>query len=282
MKSAPGIKICAVTMVRNDDFFLRKWTEYYGREFGEENLYIFLDGKDQPLPSWCPASHVEAVEKIPGKVVEAEKGRLDFLSDTAARLLREYDLVVGTDADEFLVVDPKLGLSLRDYLAKADIKGSLSGLGIDVGQNLSKEGVLTADRPFLSQRHCAHLSTRYTKPSVLSRPYRWGRGFHRVKGHNFKIGKGLYLFHFGYSDLELIKARLGDADRAAAGWTKHLKKRSRTINYCTKGLKRDWDSTVPFVRILESVIRPPYAWNKPALAGMTFVVRIPERFDKIL
>ena len=76
-------RICALTMVRNDDFFLRKWTAYYGAELGEENLYIFLDGTDQPLPDWCPQAHVTAVEKIKGQVVEAEKGRLDFLSEQA-------------------------------------------------------------------------------------------------------------------------------------------------------------------------------------------------------
>ena len=41
-------RVAALTMVRNDDFYLRKWTAYYGRELGEEHLYIYLDGKDQP------------------------------------------------------------------------------------------------------------------------------------------------------------------------------------------------------------------------------------------
>ena len=38
--------ICALTMVRNDDFNLRKWVEYYGRELGKENLFIYFDGTD--------------------------------------------------------------------------------------------------------------------------------------------------------------------------------------------------------------------------------------------
>ena len=45
-------KIAAITMVRNDDFYLKHWTRYYGAELGEENLYIYLDGKDQKLPDW--------------------------------------------------------------------------------------------------------------------------------------------------------------------------------------------------------------------------------------
>ena len=67
-------KICALTMVRNDEFYLRKWVAYYGAELGPENLYVYLDGKDQEIPDWCPGVNVEAVDKIPGQVVEAEKG----------------------------------------------------------------------------------------------------------------------------------------------------------------------------------------------------------------
>ena len=114
-------KICALTMVRNDDFYLRRWVEYYGRELGRENLYIFFDGTDQKIADFCDGTNVKAVEKIPGQVVAAEKGRLDLLSKTAADLLKKYDLVIGTDADEFLVVDPRRGMSLREYLSSQKI-----------------------------------------------------------------------------------------------------------------------------------------------------------------
>ena len=57
-------RICAITMVRNDEFYLRKWTAYYGAQLGEENLYVYLDGKDQPLPDWCPKAHVVPVEAL--------------------------------------------------------------------------------------------------------------------------------------------------------------------------------------------------------------------------
>ena len=33
-------RIAVITVVRNDDFYLRKWVEYYGRELGRENLYV--------------------------------------------------------------------------------------------------------------------------------------------------------------------------------------------------------------------------------------------------
>jgi hypothetical protein len=269
-------------MVRNDEFYLRKWIEYYGNQLGRENLYVYLDGKDQEIPEWCNGVSVVAVDKIPGQVVEAEKGRLDFLSKTAADLLKRYDLVIGTDADEFLIVDPELGISLVEYLSKSEIKVSLSGLGIDVGQHTGEESDITSDIPFLEQRHYARLSTRYTKPCVIAKPVRWGRGFHRVKGHNFHIGKGLYLFHFGYFDLGRIKARFEDPSRRQAGWTKHLEKRSKTIKLVTERKSRDWNVWTKVARIIQTVCRPPYAWNKPAMFNSVIIVRIAERFKNIV
>jgi hypothetical protein len=29
-------------MVRNDNFFLEKWISYYGKELGNNNLFVFL------------------------------------------------------------------------------------------------------------------------------------------------------------------------------------------------------------------------------------------------
>ena len=46
-------KIAALTMVRNDDFYLRKWVEYYGAQLGRENLYIWFDGTDQTIGDFC-------------------------------------------------------------------------------------------------------------------------------------------------------------------------------------------------------------------------------------
>ena len=275
-------KIAAITMVRNDHFYLRKWTEYYGRELGEENLYILVDGLDDPLPDWCPKAHVIPCERVQGQVAAADKGRIRLISAKARELFDRYDLVIGTDADEILAVDPALGLSLAQYLSGLDIRTSVSGLGVDVGQRLGEEGDITTDAPFLSQRHYARLCTRYTKASVMARPLEWGSGFHRIKGHNFHIAKDLYLFHFGYFDQTRIRARFSDQDRLAAGWQRHLEKRSETIRLCSTLPVRDWDRSVRFARRVQTWCRPPYAWNKPAMFELKLIVRIPDRFSSVI
>lgn len=275
-------KIAAITMVRNDSFFLKKWVDHYGREFGRENLYVFFDGLDQTVPSFCEGVNCRVVEKIGDTVRKSDKGRIRFVSRMASSLFSKgYDLVVGGDADEYLVADPALGLTLSQYLSLKKISWSLSGLGLDFGQH-KDEPPLTLDRPFLEQRQYAQIGTRYTKASVLGRPCEWGSGFHRVEGHDFKIARDLYLMHFGYSDYDMITGRLTDADRLSQGWERHTRKRSRTIRLVNSIPARDFDKTVKWTRRLERIARPPYAWNKPGLLGLKVVVKIPERFRSAL
>ena len=276
-------RIAALTMVRNDDFYLRKWVEYYGRELGKENLWIYFDGTDQTIAPFCEGTNAFLHEKIGNQVVAAEKGRLRFLSERAASLLEQgYDLVIGVDADEFIVVDPKREISLREYLSAQKIGVSLSALGLDFGQKLGEEGDITENEPFLKQRHYAQIGTRYTKPSIVAKPCIWGSGFHRIKGHNFHIAKDLYLMHFGYFDKRRLEERFSDKDRLSQGWGKHMAKRARTIRYATELPTRDFDRWTKFARICQSIVRPPYAWNKPAMFELRIVVRIPERFDNII
>ena len=275
-------KICALTMVRNDEFFLRKWVAYYSAQIGAANLYVYFDGEDQVVPDFCEGINVCVRERVPGQVAAADRGRIDFLSSQASELLKNYDMVIGTDVDEFLVVDPQLGVSLTEFLSRLPARVSYSGLGIDVGQHLGKESEIDESVSFLKQRHYARLSTRYSKSTVITKPVRWGSGFHRVRNTNFKIIKDLYLFHFGCVDMKRLEAKFSDKDKIATGWERHLKKRARTIYDVSQKTVKSWDSWVPKARIIQNFVRPPYAWNKPAMFNAVIIVEIPERFESIV
>lgn len=275
-------KICAITMARNDEFFLNRWIKYYGSELGEENLYIYLDGIDQPVPEHSGSVNVIHQERVAEHVVAAEKRRLGFLSGIAANLLKTYDIVIGVDADEFLVVDPKCGKSLVEYLSETKISPCVSGLGIDIGQHLVNEPTLNYEKPLLEQRKYAYLSSRYTKPSVISQPVQWGSGFHRVKGHNFRIDPNLFLFHFGSVDMEMIKMRFQDKDRMSTGREKHIQKRAKTMHIITAKKALTNDFWFGFARNFQTIFRPIYALNKPSMGCLKMVVKVPERFKGIL
>lgn len=269
-------KIAAITMARNDEFFLNRWIAYYGKELGEENLYIYLDGLDQKTPSKAGKSNIKKLPHKEEAVQQGDKTRILLLSNLANELFKlGYEIVIGCDCDEFLIVDPVLNTSLSEYLSKKSNYSSLSGLGMDVGQDLKTESTLKMDEPFLTQRNYALLSTRYTKPVVMLKPVIWGSGFHSIKGHNFHIDKNLYLLHFGGVDLNMIKNKIGDRNPS---WEKHLKKRARTIDIITN--TKNKNKSTKIARALQTLLRPIYDLNKPAMLGLKWVTTIPERFKK--
>jgi len=270
-------KIAAITMARDDEFFLSRWIAYYGKQFGTENLYIILDGIDQAIPKNAGNAHITKLEHEPMSRAAGDKYRIGKLSDLATELLKTYDIVIGCDADEFLIVDPNTKMNLAEYLSTKKIKNTLSGLGLDIGQNLNCEKELDTDAPFLEQREYALLSTRYTKPVVKTIASSWGSGFHSIRHHNFHIDKNLYLLHFGAIDLKMLERK---AAARGTDWLNHLRRRGNgTINAVTNSKIRD-EKWLRIARILQTYLRPIYALRKPAMLGLKPVVKIPARFKK--
>lgn len=270
-------RIAAITMARNDEFFLSRWIEYYGKLFGNENLYIILDGLDQVVPKNAGTANITKLPHTDMSRAAGDKYRINLISDRANELLKQYDIVIGCDCDEFLAVDPALNQDLNEYLSNKKINTTLSGLGLDVGQHLKLEKTLDTSKSFLSQRAYALLSTRYTKPVVINRPVRWGSGFHRIKDHNFHIDKNLYLFHFGAVDMDMLIAK---AANRGPDWVNHLKRRGNgTINDVSNRVAYG-EKWLKIARFIQTYLRAPYALNKPNMLGLKRIVKIPERFKQ--
>ncbi|MBO4700480.1 MAG: glycosyltransferase family 2 protein [Alphaproteobacteria bacterium] len=270
-------KIAAITMARNDEFFLSRWVKYYGHELGQKNLYIILDGTDQTPPKNAKGANIIKMPHTDMNRAAGDKYRIGQVSDLAAKLFKKYDIVIGCDCDEFLIVDPKTKKSLSQYLAESKYRTTVSGLGLDIGQDINHEKKLDQKKPMLAQRGRALLSTRYTKPVVLFRPARWGSGFHSVHGANFHIDKNLYLLHFGAVDMEML---LTKAIKRGPDWVNHLRRRGNgTINLVTKKCAHG-EIYIKIARGIQRIFRPIYALDKPGMLGIKWVVKIPSRFKK--
>ena len=278
MKPQKLKKIVAITMARNDEFFLTRWIKYYGDEIGTENLYIYLDGTDQVTPKNAGAAHIKKLPHTDMPRAAGDKYRIGLMNDLARELLKSYDIVIGCDCDEFLIVDTNTNKTLAEYLSGIKIKNTVSGLGLDVGQNMNCESTLDASAPILPQREYALLSTRYTKPVVKNAPVDWGSGFHSISGHNFHIDKNLYLLHFGAVDMQMLEQK---AAARGADWLNHLRRRGNgTINAVTNLPAQD-EKWLRRARILQTFARPIYALDKPGMFGLKRVVKIPSRFKKL-
>lgn len=277
MQNKQSKRIAAITMARDDDFFLSRWIAYYGKQFGTKNLYILLDGNDQKAPENAGDAHITKLPHTPMSRSAGDKYRINKLSELAHKLLKTYNIVIGCDSDEFLIVDPKTKQTLSEYLSNKKIETSLSGLGLDIGQNMNTEKTLDKNAPFLEQREYALLSTRYTKPVVINKPVFWGSGFHSIKHHNFHIDKNLYLLHFGAVDMKMLETK---AINRGADWLNHLKRRGNgTINLITNK-KTKSEKWLKVARTLQTYCRPIYALRKPAMFGLKPTIKIPTRFKK--
>lgn len=277
-KSTPTKRIAAITMARNDEFFLSRWITYYGNQIGTENLYIYLDGTDQEIPENSGSAHITKLPHTDMSRSAGDKYRIGKMSDLASSLFAQgYDIVIGCDCDEFLIVDPALNTTLAEYLSNTKIHTTLSGLGLDIGQHMKLEQPLDTTKPFLDQREYALLSTRYTKPVVINRPVRWGSGFHSINGHNFHIDKNLYLLHFGAVDMDMLVTK---AANRGPDWVNHLRRRGNgTINAVTNSTAHN-EKWLKIARIMQRIFRPIYALDKPGMLGLKPIVKIPQHFKK--
>ncbi len=267
-----------MTTVRGDQVFLRKWIDYYGNQFGKKNLFVFLDGHDQELPENAEGVNFNRLPHQPLERVPAMRRRARVMSHLGRGLHRYFDMVIATDVDEFIVVDPDVCDSLATYLSQGKFGASVSSLGLDVGQHIQEESALDPTKPYLSQRGYAHLSARYTKPCISTRPVTWGSGMHRIKGRNFKIDPNLYLMHFGMVDYAMATGKTADADRIASGWSGHLSRREALFKLISEAEPKDGDSYIPTARRIQSWVRPIFALNKPAMMRSNPVITIPKRF----
>ena len=244
----------------------------------QKNLYIYLDGTDQKIPKNAGAAHIKKLPHTDMPRAAGDKYRIGLMNDLARELLKSYDIVIGCDCDEFLIVDTNTNKTLAEYLSGIKIKNTVSGLGLDVGQNMNCESTLDTSAPILPQREYALLSTRYTKPVVKNAPVDWGSGFHSISGHNFHIDKNLYLLHFGAVDMQMLEQK---AAARGADWLNHLRRRGNgTINAVTTLPARD-EKWLRRARILQTFARPIYALDKPGMFGLKRVVKIPSRFKKL-
>lgn len=269
-------------MVRNDDFFTPKWIDYYSRQLGAENLFLVLDGLDQPLPSGHEEINVIRETHRSMSRLKGDKFRARLVSGIAKELFNDYDIVIAHDIDEILVCDPNTGQNLASYLSQPFKSATLSALGLDVGQHIDEEQEIEPSRPFLQQRRHAHVSARYTKAVVARLPVRWGSGYHRVKGKNFFIDPNLFLFHFGMVDYKRCKNKISDSELNQRGWTQHFNRRFSLFEIIRQKKPVHGDSFFAAARKRQNLFRPFFSLNKPGMLREKPVVEIPERFREMV
>jgi hypothetical protein len=89
------------------------------------------------------------------RAVFDEDDRTLLISEFHKQLLNAYDIVIiYADVDELIVVDPKLGLSLADYLARDDFDYKTT-IGFNVLHDVKGEPPISLNQPLFAQRRYA-------------------------------------------------------------------------------------------------------------------------------
>ena len=196
------MKIAVITMVFNERVFLPIWLNYYGPKLGYENLFVIDDGSNDGSTS--DSRIINLIIKNRSSLDEDDRARL--VSFFHEELLGFYDLVIYTDVDEIIVVDPGLGVSLREYLRAGHDQYSTL-IGLNVLHRQEREAKIDFDKPLFEQRHFVQFAHDYCKTLVSKIPMRWSAGFHWSQSKP-QYDINLFLFHLRAMDSGVSRERL--------------------------------------------------------------------------
>jgi hypothetical protein len=202
----------AMTMAYKDYYFLQRWVDYYGRQFGRQHLYILSHGGDPEHDRICEGANVIRIPRDP-TMWRMERRRWGINSKFSAGMLRYYNWFFVGDVDEVVIVDPDVAPDLTTYLARYDnpktAPKSLCPFGIELIHNPEVEPEpLEDDQPILSRRRVFRANANYAKPCVLRQEASFTIGGHANSHQPRVLDPHLYLIHLRFFDYDMVTERL--------------------------------------------------------------------------
>jgi len=200
---AEQARVAAVTMVRDEAFWLPRWIAHYSRECGSPERLLVIDdnssdGSTDDLP--CPVVRIPPLRD--GSSFEGTRMRL--VSALAAGLLEVHEAVLFADADEFLVADPAKHETLADFVTANPDPPVFGAVGLNVLHHPTEPG-LRPDQPLLAQRGLATFLSLMCKPALKRVPAAWGWASHGIRSP-FAVHPDLFLFHAKFADRDLLRS----------------------------------------------------------------------------
>ncbi len=198
----------ALTMVRDDAFFLKAWLRHYGDMLGRENCYVVNHGRGAEVAKLAEGCNIIGIPGDPHPNFDMKRWRM--LNNIVQGLRCYYNHVIVGDVDELVVVDPERGLTLLDYLAQTKPKRILTPLGLEVIHRIDIEDQEITDTIIGPRRH-VRLAPHYSKPCIVSHGAKIARGGHFTQFDKLIAPDDLYLFHLKFCDfrnyVEVMNAR---------------------------------------------------------------------------
>ena len=189
--------VAAVTMVRDDAFFLKAWLRHYGEMFGRENCYIVNHGRGAEVAELAQGCNIIGIPGDPHKNFDVK--RWGLLNNIVGGLRRYYRHVIVGDVDELVILDPSTGGTLLAYLDAAPEDRVLTPLGLEIIHRIDLESDPISDRIIGPRRH-VRPAPHYSKPCIVSAPVKIARGGHFTQSRKLFTPDDLYLMHLKFCD----------------------------------------------------------------------------------
>lgn len=198
-------QVCAITMVRDDIFFLKKWISHYSRQIGIENLYVLIHGNNleaKTISKDTNIIYIPAFNKSTTYTPGFDHDRIYFMNNLANGLLRYFQYVIVVDVDEYLIVDPVRGQSIYEYLMSYKNKNKFTPMGLNVISRRSLDKIIDLNSPILTQRSNCQFSALNSKPVITRKVIRRSEGNHASDDYQLFIAPDIYLFHLKFMDFD--------------------------------------------------------------------------------
>ncbi|WP_424986844.1 glycosyltransferase family 2 protein [Microbulbifer sp. S227A] len=188
----------ALTMVRDDAFFLKAWLRHYGGLLGRENCYVVNHGRGEVVAGLADGCNVIGIPGDAHKNFDMKRWRM--LNNLVMGLRCYYEHVIVGDVDELVVLDPQAGTDLPGFLASVPPNRVLTPLGLEVIHRVDLEHDVIDDHVLGPRRH-VRPAPHYSKPCVVSSGTKIARGGHFTQYERLHTPDHLYLLHLKFCDL---------------------------------------------------------------------------------
>ncbi len=189
--------VAAVTMVRDDLFFLRAWLRHYGEMFGRENCYVINHGRGGEVAALAEGCNIIG---LPG---DAHKNfdmkRWGLLNSLVNGLRRYYRHVIVGDVDELVIVDPDASENLKVWLESTPGDRIYTPVGLEVIHRIDRESDSVEEKILGPRRH-VRVAPHYSKPCIIGAPTKIARGGHFTQFDKLHAPDMLYLLHLKFCD----------------------------------------------------------------------------------
>lgn len=189
--------VAALTMVRDDTFFLDVWLRHYGGLLGRENCYVVNHGRGAAVAELAQGCNVIGIPGEAHRNFDMKRWRM--LNNLVMGLRCYYDHVIVGDVDELVVLDPVAGTDLPGWLATVPANRVLTPVGLEVIHRTDCETGTITDRVLGPRRH-VRPAPHYSKPCVISVGTKIARGGHFTRYEKLHTPEHLYLLHLKFCD----------------------------------------------------------------------------------